>query len=91
MGNFLTRIEQTKGYKAVIFVLKALFENYLETGTREKPSKFDVGPINTMISQNFYDGLRLRVSGQTTANLISLSKATMPTGSGIRKTTTTPW
>ena len=69
MGNFLTRIEQTKGYKAVIFVLKALFENYLETGTREKPSKFDVGPINTMISQNFYDGLRLRVSGQTTANL----------------------
>jgi len=69
MGSFLTRIEQMKGYKIGVFVLKALFENYLETGTREKPSKFDVGPINTMISQNFYDGLRLRVSGQTTANL----------------------
>ena len=69
MGSFLDHIEQLKGYKYGIFVLKAFVENYLETGTREKPSKFDVGPINTIISQNFYDGLRLRASGQTTANL----------------------
>ena len=69
MGSFLDHIEQLKGYKYAIFVLRALFENYLETGTRQHPSKFDVGPINTMVSQNFYDGLRLRMSGQTTANL----------------------
>jgi hypothetical protein len=69
MGSFLDHIEQLKGFKYAIFALKALFENYLETGSRERPSKFDVGPINTMISQNFYDGLRLRMSGQTTANL----------------------
>ena len=69
MGNFLSNIEKLKGYRYAIFVLKALFENYLETGSREQPSKFDVGPINTMISQNFYDGMRLRLSGQTTANL----------------------
>jgi hypothetical protein len=69
MGSFLDHIEQLKGYKVGIFVMKALFENYLETGTREHPSKFDVGPINTAISQNFYDGMRFRLSGQTTANL----------------------
>lgn len=69
MGGFLDHLEQLKGFKYVIFVLKALFENYLETGSRDKPSKFDVGPINTFISQNFYDGLRFRVGGQTTANL----------------------
>ena len=69
MGSFLDQIEQLKGYKYAIFVLKALFENYLETGSRDHPSKFDVGPVNTMVSQNFYDGLRLRMSGQTTANL----------------------
>ena len=69
MGNFLSHIEQLKGYREAIFVLKALFENYLETGSRERPSKIDVGPINTFISQNFYDGMRLRVGGQTTANL----------------------
>ena len=69
MGGFLDHLEKLKGFKYAIFVLKALFENYLETGTRDNPSKFDVGPINTFISQNFYDGLRLRVGGQTTANL----------------------
>jgi len=69
MGGFLDHLEKLKGFKYAIFVLKALFENYLETGSREKPSKFDVGPINTFISQNFHDGLRLRVGGQTTANL----------------------
>ena len=69
MGGFLDHMEQLKGFKYVIFVLKALFENYLETGSREKPSKFDVGPINTFISQNFYDGMRFRLGGQTTANL----------------------
>mgnify|MGYP002525201386 CR=1 FL=1 len=69
MENFLTHIEQLKYYKYAIFVLKAFVENYLETGSRDNPSKFDVGPMNTFISQNFYDGLRLRVGGQTTANL----------------------
>jgi hypothetical protein len=69
MGSFLDHIEQLKGYKIGIFLMKALFENYLETGSRDEPSRFDVGPINTMISQNFYDGLRMRVTGQTTANL----------------------
>jgi hypothetical protein len=69
MGSFLDHIEQLKGFKYVIFVLKALFENYLETGSRDHPSKFDVGPVNTMVSQNFYDKWRLRASGQTTANL----------------------
>lgn len=69
MSGFLTHIEQLKGFKYAIFVLKALFENYLEMGSRDKPSKFDIGPINTFISQNFYDGLRFRVGGQTTANL----------------------
>jgi len=69
MGTFLDHIEQLGGFKYVIFGLKMLFENYMETGSREHPSKFDVGPINTMISQNFYDKWRLRVGGQTTANL----------------------
>ena len=69
MGGFLDHLEQLKGFKYAIFVLKALFENYLETGSRDNPSKFDVGPINTFISQNFYDGLRFRIGGQTTANL----------------------
>ena len=38
----------------------------METGN---PSKVDIGPINTMITSNSVDGLRTRVSAQTTANL----------------------
>ena len=48
---------------------KALAENFVETSTPGHPSKFDIGPVNTMITRNFIDGYRFRLSGQTTANL----------------------
>ncbi len=70
MDDFLKRMESTKGFKFVLFVAKAFIENFVETSTdREKPSKVDIGPINTIFSQNFVDGFRLRMSAQTTANL----------------------
>lgn len=69
MDAFIHRIEQLKGFKYIIFAGKALIENFVETGDMNHPSKFDFGPINTMISKNFIDGYRFRVSGQTTANL----------------------
>ena len=70
MDDFLKKMESTKGFKFVLFVAKAFIENFVETSTdREKPSKIDIGPINTIFSQNFVDGFRLRMSAQTTANL----------------------
>lgn len=39
---------------------------YVPTG---KPSKFDIGPLNTFISGNSVEGVRLRAGGITTANL----------------------
>lgn len=69
MDAFVHRIEQIKGFKYIIFGAKALIENYVETGDQNKPSKVDIGPVNTMITKNFIDGFRTRVSAQTTANL----------------------
>ncbi|MEQ2968235.1 DUF5686 and carboxypeptidase-like regulatory domain-containing protein [Phocaeicola vulgatus] len=69
MDMLVKRLEQMPGFKYVIFVLKAFIENFVETGTKEYPSKVDIGPVNTMISNNYIDGLRLRMSAQTTANL----------------------
>ncbi len=69
MNEFIHRMEQSKHYKWVIFCIKVLAENYLETGSYTRKSKFDFGPINTVISKNFVDGYRFRVSGRTTANL----------------------
>ena len=69
MDMLVKRLEQMPGFKYVIFVLKAFIENFVETGTKDTPSKVDIGPVNTMISNNYIDGLRLRMSAQTTANL----------------------
>jgi len=69
MDAFIHRIEQMKGFKYLIFGAKAVIENFVETGDENHPSKVDIGPINTMISNNFIDGFRTRISAQTTANL----------------------
>ena len=69
MSAFIHRIEQLNGFKYVLFAGKALVENFVETGDMYHPSKVDIGPVNTMLTSNFIDGLRTRVSAQTTANL----------------------
>ena len=71
MDQFIRQIEQIKGFKYIIFCLKALIENFVETGSKEHPSKVDIGPINTIMTTNFIDGVRNRLSAQTTANLDS--------------------
>ena len=69
MGDFLKAMRQAKGYKLILAGFKLLVENYVETGGEKHPSKVDIGPINTIVSSNFIDGLRFRASAQTTANL----------------------
>ncbi len=46
--------------------LMILVTGYIKTG---KQSKFDIGPINTLISTNPIEKVRLRLGGMTTANL----------------------
>jgi len=71
MDQFVHGLEQIKGFNYIIFVAKAFIENFVETGSAKTPSKVDIGPINTMITNNFIDGMRNRISAQTTANLDS--------------------
>ena len=66
MDNFIDNLTRIKGFKYIMVGLKALIESYVETGN---PSKVDVGPLNAMVSSNYVDGLRLRATAQTTANL----------------------
>ena len=66
MDDFLKGMQTVGGFKIILLGLKLLAENYIETGN---PSKVDIGPVNSMISTNFIDGLRTRISLQTTANL----------------------
>jgi len=71
MDAFVHGLEQIKGFNYIIFVVKAFIENFVETGSPKTPSKVDIGPINTMITNNFVDGYRFRLSAQSTANLDS--------------------
>lgn len=66
MDRFVHRVENVKGMKYVIFALKALFENSIETST---PNYIDICPVNTILSHNYVDGWRSRLSLKTTANL----------------------
>lgn len=69
MDEFIRGMKKSKNFGIVLFAAKAFIENFVELGDEKHPSKFDIGPVNTMISKNFIDGVRTRISGQTTANL----------------------
>lgn len=69
MGLFIRRVQAIPGVKPIIWTAKAFIENFVETSLDpDKPSKVDIGPINTTIGGNEVDGLRLRASAQTTAH-----------------------
>lgn len=65
----IKRLEEIPGFKYIIFGAKALIENFVETGDKNHPSLIDIGPINTMVTSNYVDGTRFRMSAMTTAAL----------------------
>lgn len=67
VGKMLTRLREVPLYYWTEKVIVTLISGYIPT--REKNSKFDFGPMNTTVSGNPVEGLRLRVGGMTTANL----------------------
>ncbi len=52
-----------------VYVLRTLVSNYASTTALPDNSRFDIGPVMTAVSDNFIDGTRYRIGGQTTANL----------------------
>lgn len=66
MGAFMTKLREIPFFYWTEKALVILVGGYVKTG---KKSKFDIGPVNTFISANTVEGLRLRVGGMTTANL----------------------
>lgn len=66
MAQMVERLRGNKFYYWTEKILKILVSGYINTG---KNSKWDFGPMNTTISFNDIEGLRLRAGGMTTANL----------------------
>lgn len=69
MDEFIDNMGRMGGSKIVMTLLRLLVENYVETGKKRGESRLDIGPVMSMVSSNFIDGLRTRIGGQTTALL----------------------
>lgn len=66
MDSFMAHLREYPLFYWGEKVLVILVKGYVKTG---KESKFDFGPINTFVSTNPIEGVRLRVGGTTTAYL----------------------
>ncbi|MBO7608933.1 MAG: carboxypeptidase-like regulatory domain-containing protein [Muribaculaceae bacterium] len=64
--KMLSRLRESHWFYLGEKVIVALIKGYVPTGD---PSKWDFGPINTTISGNALEGVRLRLGGMTTVNL----------------------
>ena len=67
ISKMLVRLREVPIYYWTEKVVVTLISGYIPT--RERNSKFDFGPMNTTVSGNPIEGVRLRVGGMTTANL----------------------
>lgn len=64
--GLLTRLREVPVFYWTEKVITVLVSGYIPTS---KESKFDFGPMNTTLSGNPVEGMRVRVGGMTTANL----------------------
>ena len=66
MKNLMQRLRGSNLFYWAEQVIIVMVNGYLPTA---KVSKFDIGPLNTTISGNSLEGLRLRLGGMTNVNL----------------------
>lgn len=64
--GLLTRLREVPVFYWTEKVITVLVSGYIPTS---KESKFDFGPMNTTLSGNPVEGMRVRMGGMTTANL----------------------
>ncbi|MBD5224345.1 MAG: carboxypeptidase-like regulatory domain-containing protein [Bacteroidales bacterium] len=67
VAELMTRLRSVPAYKYGETALGIFVKGYVSTSAEN--SKFDIGPLNTIISANSVEGLRVRAGGTTTASL----------------------
>lgn len=68
LSSFTDKVGRTNTFRYLSLGYKLFIESFIETGDT-KTNKFDIGPVNTFLSHNHIDGIRMRIGGRTTANL----------------------
>ena len=69
--DMINELKATPKFNSLIMAADALMTEYVQTvpSSRFGDSKWDFGPIYNTISWNKLEGVRLRIGGQTTANV----------------------
>ena len=69
--NLVDEFKRTPKFNSLLMLFDAMTTEYVPTvpSSRWGESKWDFGPIYNTISWNMLEGVRLRIGGQTTANL----------------------
>ena len=67
MTILLDKLKKSPVIRIIMFGAELLIKGYLRTG---KPSAFDIGPVYAMFSSSAIEGFRLRIGGESTANLM---------------------
>lgn len=69
LATLVPEMSRKHGFGWIVWIVRALVENYVETSPPTQKNYVDFGPVNTIVSSNFIDKVRFRASAQTTANL----------------------
>ena len=69
VGEIMAQMDEKKGFRVLMKGIEILTSGYIETSKEHETNKVDIGPMNTVVSFNDVEGLRLRGGALTTANL----------------------
>ncbi len=69
IGGLTTGLRSNKFYRIGEYFIRTMTLGYIQTSKTD--SKFDIGPVNTVVSHNTLEGWRFRLGGMTTANLFN--------------------
>lgn len=70
MKGMSDRMHEVTDNNFWMYLARSIIVNNFETSSGVNRSRFDIGPVMSMVSKNFIDGWRFRLGGQTTANLM---------------------
>lgn len=68
INALIDKLREVPVIGASIWLAEILISGYIETNKDSEKSKVDIGPMNTTLSYNTVEGVRLRAGGMTTAN-----------------------
>ncbi len=69
LASTIAQLKERSLHSFPMFIARSIISNFVPTSLDPKRSYFDIGPLMSTVSHNETDGYRIRLGGQSTANL----------------------